>query len=184
MGIPAIANREHNDCVTVRATRGLCMTDLRSTQPDDPFTTYRWRPDGESSPSRRTVHRPTVEETPDQDGIKMKFSVGTQVLGTLLNRTSSESDDLKTLVENFVAAAEPLQGKMSGEAKVAFDNFKGKSDEVSGTLHNALVGICGSIDGQNQAFIQGAQEGADTHRQSEGTANFAGAEVVARFGPR
>ncbi len=114
----------------------------------------------------------------------MKFSVGTQTLGTLLNRTTTQSDDLKTLVEKFIAAAEPLQNRMSGPAKDAFDKFKGRSDEVAGTLHNALVGICGSIDGQNKSFIQGAEEGADTHSQSEGSANFAGVDAVARFGPR
>lgn len=114
----------------------------------------------------------------------VKFSVGAQALGTLLNRTTTESDDLRSLVQKFVDAAQPLEGKMSGEAKVAFDKFKGKSDEIAGTLHNALVGICGSIDGQNQSFIQGAQEGADVHRQSEGSANFASAEVVARFAPK
>lgn len=114
----------------------------------------------------------------------VKFSVGAQALGTLHNRTTTESDDLRTLVQKFVEAAEPLKDKMSGEAKVAFDKFKGRSDEIAGTLHNALAGICGSIDGQNQSFIQGAQEGADTHRQSEGSADFAAAEVVARFGPQ
>ncbi|HVK43305.1 MAG TPA: hypothetical protein VM429_00175 [Micropruina sp.] len=114
----------------------------------------------------------------------VKFSVSAPALGTLLNRTTSESDDLRTLVQKFVEAAQPLEGKMSGEAKKAFDAFKGKSDEVAGTLHNALVGICGSIDGQNKSFIQGGQEGADTHRQSEGAANFGAAEVVARFGPQ
>lgn len=114
----------------------------------------------------------------------MKFSVGTQTLGTLLNRTTTQSDDLGTLVQKFIAAAEPLQNVMSGPAKDAFDKFKGRSDEVAGTLHNALVGICGSIDGQNKSFIQGAQEGADTHSQSEGSANFAGVDAVARFGPR
>lgn len=114
----------------------------------------------------------------------MKFSVGTQTLGTLLNKTTTESDDLTSLVQRFVAAAEPLQGRMSGEAKVAFDQFKARSDEVGATLQRALNGICHSIGGQNQAFIQGAQEGADTHRQSEGSVDFAGVETVARFGPR
>lgn len=114
----------------------------------------------------------------------VKFSVGTDTLSTLHNRTSTESDDLRTLVQKFIDAAQPLEGKMSGEAKVAFDKFKGRSDEIANTLHTALVGICGSIDGQNQAFIQGAQEGADTHRQSEGSANFGGVEAIARFGPK
>ncbi|MFT3861918.1 hypothetical protein [Micropruina sp.] len=114
----------------------------------------------------------------------MKFSVGTQTLGTLLNKTTTQSDDLKTLIEKFIAAAEPLQGRMSGEAKVAFDKFKARSDQVAGTLHNALVGICGSIDGQNQSFIQGAQEGADAHTQSEGSVDYSGVEAVGRFGPR
>ena len=74
----------------------------------------------------------------------MKFSVGTQTLGTLLNKTTTQSDDLKTLIQKFI----------------------------------------GSIDGQNQSFIQGAQQGADAHAQSEGSVDYAGVEAVGRFGPR
>lgn len=114
----------------------------------------------------------------------VKFSVSEHALGTLLTRTNTESDDLRTLVQKFVDAAEPLEDVMSGEAKVAFDKFKGRSDEIAGTLHNALVGICGSIDGQNQSFIAGAQQGADAHRQSEGSANFGAADLIARIAPR
>ena len=121
---------------------------------------------------------------PDGKTTMVKFSVGAETLGTLVTRTSTESDDLRSLVQKFVAAAEPLEDVMSGEAKVAFDRFKGKSDEIAGTLHNALVGICGSIDGQNKSFITGAQEGADAHRQGEGAANFDAAATVARFGPQ
>jgi uncharacterized protein YukE len=114
----------------------------------------------------------------------MKFNMGAQVLSSLASRTSTESDDLKGLVARFIAAAEPLQDRMSGPAKDAFDKFKASSDEIAGTLNNALVGICGSIEGQNKAFVEGAQEGADLHRTNEGSANFAGAEVVSRFAPR
>jgi uncharacterized protein YukE len=114
----------------------------------------------------------------------MKFDMGTETLTTLSQKSSTESDDLRSLVNAFVRAADPLQHKLAGPAKTAFDRFKGKSDEVADTLNSALVGICGSIDGQNQSFIQGAQEGADTHRANEGSANFAGAEVVARLAPR
>ena len=114
----------------------------------------------------------------------MKFDMGMDVLTTLSQKTSTESDDLRGLVNTFVQAAEPLRGKLSGPAKDAFDKFKAKSDEVADTLNSALVGICGSIDGQSQSFIQGAQEGADTHRANEGSANFAGVEAIGRFGPR
>jgi len=37
----------------------------------------------------------------------VKFSVSAPALGTLLNRTTSESDDLRTLVQKFVEAAQP-----------------------------------------------------------------------------
>ncbi|MCW3156891.1 hypothetical protein [Micropruina sonneratiae] len=114
----------------------------------------------------------------------MKFSMGADVLSSLSSKTSVESDDMKTLVDNFIAAAEPLRGKMSGPAKDAFDKFKLKSDEIAVTMNNALVGICGSIEGQDKSFKQGAQEGADVHSANEGSANFAGADVLARFAPR
>ncbi|MFT4226342.1 WXG100 family type VII secretion target [Micropruina sp.] len=114
----------------------------------------------------------------------MKFDMGTETLTTLSQKTSTESDDLRSLVNTFIRAADPLQHKLAGPAKDAFDKFKAKSDEVADTLNTALVGICGSIDGQSQSFIQGAQEGADTHRTNEGSANFAGVEAIGRFGPR
>lgn len=114
----------------------------------------------------------------------MKFDMGLDVLTVLSQKTSGESDDLRSLVNTFVQAAEPLRDVMAGPAKAAFDRFKGKSDEVADTLNTALVGICGSIDGQNQSFIQGAQEGADAHRANEGSANFACVDTVARFAPR
>jgi len=113
----------------------------------------------------------------------MKFNMGADVLSTLGQKTSTESDDLKSLVDRFVAAAEPLKDKLDGPAKAAFDKFKGKSDEIAGTLNNALVGICGSIEGQNTTFINAANEGADLHTANEGAANFAGADS-SRFAPR
>lgn len=118
------------------------------------------------------------------DGVAMKFDMGMDVLTTLGHKTAGESDDLRGLVNAFVQAAEPLRIKMAGPAKEAFDRFKAKSDEVADTLNTALVGICGSIDGQNQSFIHGAQEGADTHRANEGSANFAGVEAIGRLAPR
>ena len=130
------------------------------------------------TPAYRGLDRPLA------DGVAMKFDMGTETLTTLSQKTSTESDDLGSLVTTFVQAAEPLQNKLAGPAKDAFDKFKAKSDDVANTLNSALVGICGSIDGQNQSFIQGAQEGADTHRANEGSANFAGAEAIAKLSPR
>ena len=71
----------------------------------------------------------------------MKFDMGMDVLTALGQKTSTESDDLRRLVNTFIQAAEPLKYKLAGPAKEAFDRFKAKSDEVADTLNSALVGI-------------------------------------------
>lgn len=112
-----------------------------------------------------------------------KFSMQQDTLVVLGQRTSTESDDLGQLVRNFVAAAEPLEETFNGPAKAAFNSFKSKTDDIAATLNNALVGICGSIEGQNKSFVEGASEGADAHAAAEGGANFAAADT-SRFAPR
>ncbi|WP_345702229.1 hypothetical protein, partial [Streptomyces avermitilis] len=71
----------------------------------------------------------------------MKFDMGSQVLSTLISNSRGSSDDLGTLIRQLVQAAQPLEGKFNGAGRVAFDSFKGRSDEITASLNSALSGI-------------------------------------------
>ncbi len=115
--------------------------------------------------------------------MNMKFSMEADALSTLGKKTATESDDLASLVRQLVEAAEPLERSFNGVAKQSFNNFKSKTDDVATKLNNALVGITGSIAGQNTTFVNAAQEGADVHASAEGGAAFEAADATP-FSPR
>ena len=114
----------------------------------------------------------------------MKFAMEGDALSVLGRKTSTESDDLGALVRRLADAAAPLEGSFNGPAKASFNSFKARVDDVATVLNNALVGITGSIAGQNVAFVTAAQEGTDVHSAAEGGQDFATVEAVGRFGPR
>jgi len=110
----------------------------------------------------------------------MKFDMGSQVLSTLQSKSRGSSDDLRTLIQQLVQAAEPLEGKFNGQGKAAFDAFKAQSDEIASSLQSALSGILGGQSGMDSAFRSGEQEHGDNARQQMSAANF----DAARFGGR
>lgn len=113
----------------------------------------------------------------------IKFSMEQETLVNLGQRTSTESDDLGALVRRLVEAAEPLESVFNGPAKSAFNNFKSKTDDIATALNNALVGILGSIEGQNNAFVTAADEGAAAHTSADGSSDFSGQAVLDRIAP-
>lgn len=114
----------------------------------------------------------------------MKFAMEGDALAALGRRTSTESDDLGALVRRLYEAAAPLEGTFNGPAKASFNSFRARVEDVATVLNNALVGICGSIAGQNTAFVTAAEEGSQAHASAEGGQDFATVEAVGRFGPR
>ena len=112
----------------------------------------------------------------------MKFAMGADVLSTLGQKTSTESDDMGQLVRNLKDAAEPLEGTFNGTAKSSFNSFKSRTDDIAATLNSTLAGITGSIDGQNRSFTTAANEGGEIHRAAENKAEFAGADS-SRYAP-
>lgn len=109
------------------------------------------------------------------------FSMTQNALLDLGKRTETESDDLGTLVRQLVEAAEPLQSTFNGPAKGTFNNFKGKTDLIASQLNGALGAIVGSISGQNLAFVQGAEDGADTHKSTEAMTDFSDETFLQRI---
>ncbi|MGW7049194.1 hypothetical protein ACWGDT_42375 [Streptomyces avermitilis] len=110
----------------------------------------------------------------------MKFDMGSQVLSTLISNSRGSSDDLGTLIRQLVQAAQPLEGKFNGAGRVAFDSFKGRSDEITTSLNSALSGILGGQSGMESAFGSGDQEQGENARTQEAAANFDGARFSGR----
>jgi hypothetical protein len=110
-----------------------------------------------------------------------KFSMDQQTLVTLGQRTETESDDLGTLVRNFVQAAEPIEASFNGPAKASFNKFKANADGISHQLNRALGAIVGSIGGQNKAFTEAMSEGAEAHKSNEGGADWSGETILSRI---
>ena len=114
----------------------------------------------------------------------VKFSMEEQTLARLGERSATESDDLGALVLRLGDAAEPLAGQFNGPAKASFDSFKGRTDEIAAALNGALVGIVGSIAGQQVAFVRAAEDVAAAHDAVQGQADFGDQVFLSRIVPR
>jgi len=110
----------------------------------------------------------------------MKFDMGSTTLSDLGKSTVGSGDDLGTLINWLIAAAEPLAGKFNGSGKVAFDSFKMRADEITAALNGSLGAILGGQSGMDEAFGTGDLEQGDNANQNMGLANF----DAARFGAR
>ncbi|GHI04879.1 hypothetical protein AQI88_24675 [Streptomyces cellostaticus] len=102
----------------------------------------------------------------------MKFDMGASTLATLRQSTSGSSDDLGALIQQLIAAAQPLEGKFNGDGKVMFDSFKRRADEITAALNGSLASILGGQSGMDTAFVTGDQEQADNAHQTISAANF------------
>lgn len=112
----------------------------------------------------------------------MKFDMGSQTLGTLVNQTQGASDDLGTLIQQLIVAAEPLQGNFNGAGRAAFDTFKANADAITAELNASLGAILGGQSGMDISFQTGDAEMADNATTGMGTADFDGARFAGRGG--
>ncbi|CAM5539601.1 hypothetical protein GCM10010329_28140 [Streptomyces spiroverticillatus] len=110
----------------------------------------------------------------------MKFDMGSTVLSGLTTQSQASSRDLGSLIQQLIAAAEPLEGRFNGAGKAAFDRFKANSDEITAALNSALSSILGGQAGMDGAFTAGEGEHADNASSNMAAANF----DAARFGGR
>lgn len=110
----------------------------------------------------------------------MKFDMGDTTLSTLAKGTEGSNQDLGALVQQLVAAVEPLEGKFNGAGRVAFDNFKARTDEIAAELNTSLGMILQGQGGMDTAFQAGDVEASDNATQAQGQANFDGARFASR----
>ena len=108
----------------------------------------------------------------------MKFAMGSEVLSTLTKKTGASSEDLGALVRELGAAAAPLEGKFNGAGRAAFDAFKGRTEEISVELNQALGSVLAGVAGMDKSFTEGDTAMADETRAQQGSVSF----DAARFG--
>lgn len=101
-----------------------------------------------------------------------RWEVGESTLTSLSRNTGSTGDELSSLIQQLVQAAEPLAGKFNGAGKAAFDSFKARADGITADLRAGLGSIQEGQTGMNSAFTTGAQTMADDAAQNMGAANF------------
>jgi hypothetical protein len=75
-------------------------------------------------------------------------------------------------VKQLAEAAAPLEGKMNGAGRAAFDQFKAHSDEIAAELNSALAAVLAGVGGMNTSFQTGVQDMADQTRQADASANY------------
>ncbi|EFL00810.1 MULTISPECIES: hypothetical protein [Streptomyces] len=102
----------------------------------------------------------------------MKFDMGSTTLASLVKSTGGSSDDLGALIQQLIAAAQPLEGKFNGNGKAVFDAFKLHADEITAELNGSLSSILGGQSGMDSAFGAGDQEQGDNAHRNMGAANF------------
>jgi len=101
-----------------------------------------------------------------------RWEVGDSTLNTLAQNTGGSGDELTSLIQQLVQAAEPLAGKFDGAGKAAFDSFKLQADSITADLRAGLGSIQEGQGGMNAAFTTGADTMADDANQNMGAANF------------
>lgn len=107
----------------------------------------------------------------------MRYDMGDTTLSTLANKTSGTSQSLGGLVRQLVVAAQPLEGRMNGAGRRAFDAFKLRSDEIAGDLNRGL----GSVH-EGQVMIDSSFRDGDHTMASNATQLMASADFdAARF---
>lgn len=109
-----------------------------------------------------------------------RWDMGQDTLSQLAKKTSTGTQDLGGLVKRLVAAAQPLEGKMSGAGKQMFDSFKSNVDGIAADLNAGLSAINQGQSGMDTAFRTGDSEMADTAKKNQGAADF----NAAKFGKR
>lgn len=82
----------------------------------------------------------------------MKFDMHATALADYGKKADTTHQDLGALINELVAAAEPLEKKFNGEAKAAFNTFHQNTHTVSDDLKSAYGAIMGSVAEQDRAF--------------------------------
>jgi uncharacterized protein YukE len=131
--------------------------------------------------TRVSVYRDGAARTSiegDAVGDGNRWKMGSDTLSDLAKKTGGNTQDLGGLVKRLVAAAQPLEGQMSGAGKQMFDNFKQNVDGIAADLNAGLAAINKGQSGMDAAFREGEQNLAQNAKKAQGAADF----NAAKFG--
>lgn len=109
-----------------------------------------------------------------------RWDMGQDTLSTLAKKTGAATGDLGGLVKRLAAAAQPLEGKLSGAGKDTFSAFKARVDTIANDLNAGLASIARGQQGMDAAVQTGQAEMAQAAKRNESAANF----DAAKFGKR
>lgn len=101
-----------------------------------------------------------------------RWDLGDETLTTLARSTSGSTEELTSLINQLIQAAEPLAGKFNGAGKNAFDSFKARADEITADLNAGLGSINEGQRGMDTAFASGNQTMADDANSNMSSVNF------------
>lgn len=101
-----------------------------------------------------------------------RWDMGNTTLSSLAQKTGSASENLGGLVRQLVVAAQPLEGKMNGAGRRAFDAFKARSDQIAADLNRGLGSVHTGQRLMDRSFGEGDQTMAQNATQTMGSANF------------
>ncbi|MFW6640713.1 hypothetical protein ACOALZ_11820 [Nocardiopsis algeriensis] len=101
-----------------------------------------------------------------------RWDIGDSTLNTLAQNTATSGDELSSLIQQLIQAAEPLSGKFDGAGKAAFDSFKLRADGIAADLRAGLGSIQEGQGGMNVAFSSGSETMAEDANQGMSSANF------------
>lgn len=105
-----------------------------------------------------------------------RWDMGNTTLSTLARKTSRANEDLGGLVKQLAAAATPLEGKMNGSGRRAFEAFKSRSDQIAADLNRGLGSVNRGQVLMDQTFGKGDEDMASNATQTMGVADFDGAK--------
>jgi len=102
----------------------------------------------------------------------MYFKMTDDALPTLNKQTNASHADVGSLIKSLIAAVDPLVGKFEGAARVQFDDFKSRADQITVDLQNAIGAVGEGQAGMHTAFTTGTDEMMTNTRTTEGSADY------------
>lgn len=104
--------------------------------------------------------------------MNQKWEIVDQALGNLAKQTSTSTQDLGGLVKKLVEVAAPLEGKIEGAGKAAFDGLKANVDQIAYDLNMGMGSIAQGQQGMDAALNAGQTAMADEANRAKKNSGF------------
>jgi methyl-accepting chemotaxis protein len=101
-----------------------------------------------------------------------RIDFGRDTLSTLGRQTEGASTELGDLVRQIAATADDLGTSFSGPGRKAFDELKGRADEVAKELDTALARILTGVTELDTEYTTGMERMGDEVRSKQANADL------------